>query len=190
MQLTSCAHSTKIVRSMPLALPKGTLIDFETTGIPYKTQEHEIVTLGYCFKNELVVLQRTTEEKEPFYTGLKQLLATLPKPFYAYNACFERAILEKELALKLSASEIIDIMQPYREKAEILNKKWPRLDDLISEPEDYFNEQKISGKDVPRLWEQYLISGNAALLEKIMDHCFSDVLREWLLLVDQLYSKL
>ncbi len=168
---------------MPLALPKGTLIDFETTGIPYKTPSHEIITLGYCFKNELVVLQRTTEEKEPFYTGLKQLLATLPKPFYAYNTCFERAIMQIELGLKVNGDDFVDIMNPYREKAEILNKKWPRLDDLISEPEDYFNEQKISGKDVPRLWEQYLISGNAALLEKIMGHCFSDVLRGLILVI-------
>ena len=103
-------HSTRLVRSLPLTLPKGTLIDFETTGVPDKTQEHEIVTLGYCFKNEIVVLQRATKEKEPFYADLIQLFKTLPKPFYAYNACFERAILEKELALKLSTSEIIDIM--------------------------------------------------------------------------------
>jgi uncharacterized protein YprB with RNaseH-like and TPR domain len=176
-------HSTKLVYSLPLALQKGTLIDFETTGIPHKTSSHEIVTLGYCSKNKLIVLQRTTKEKEPFYTELKQLFSALPKPFYAYNACFEKAIMQIELDLEVNDADFIDIMRPYRKKAEELCIKWPRLDDLISEPEDYFREQKISGKDVPALWSKYLISGDATLLEKIMLHCFSDVLREWVLVV-------
>ncbi len=183
MQFSISKTQAKLSYSLALAMPEGTLIDFETTGIPNKTREHEIITLGYFTENEVVVLQRVTKEKEPFYAELKNLLKTLPKPFYAYNACFERAIMEKELALKLSSAELIDIMQPFREKAEKLCIKWPRLDDLISEPEDYFREQKISGKNVPILWKQYLLSGNTQLLEKIMLHCMSDLLREWILLV-------
>lgn len=181
--LRASSHSTKLFYSLPLAIQKGTLIDFETTGIPHKTASHEIVTLGYCCKNKLVVLQRTTKEKEPFYTELKHLLSELPKPFYAYNACFEKEIMQIELNLKVSDADFIDIMHPYREKAAKLCMKWPRLDELISEPEDYFNEGKISGKDVPALWNKYLTSGNVILLEKIMLHCFSDVLRELVLIV-------
>lgn len=176
-------NSKKMVCSLPLAMQRGTLIDFETTGIPHKTPNHEIVTLGYCSKNNLVVLQRTTKEKEPFYAELKESLSALPKPFYAYNACFEKAIMQIELGFNVSDADFVDIMQPFREKASRLCIKWPRLDELISEPEDYFREQKISGKDVPALWKQYLISSDVTLLEKIMWHCYSDVLREWVLLM-------
>jgi hypothetical protein len=30
--------------------------------------------------------------------------------------------------------------------------KWPKLDELVSEPEEYFGEARVSGRDVPAIW--------------------------------------
>lgn len=57
----------------------------------------------------------------------------------------------------------------------------PKLNDLISEPEDYFSEEKITGKDVPVLWKAYLAGGTERLVKMIMKHCLSDVLKEIIL---------
>jgi uncharacterized protein YprB with RNaseH-like and TPR domain len=169
--------------TLALGLDKGSLIDFETTGIPWKDKEHEVITLGYFYGNKLVIIQRKTKEKGLFYREIKQILQKLPRPFYSYNSKFEKAVMEIELGLKVKDSDFIDLMRPWKEKADKIDIKWPTLDDLISEPEDYFNEEKISGKDVPGLWKTYLSGGTERLLKMIMEHCLSDILREMILLI-------
>jgi uncharacterized protein YprB with RNaseH-like and TPR domain len=174
-----------VVRTATLALgvQEGTLIDFETTGIPGKTPEHEVVTLGYLYLNKLAVMQRKSHEKEPFYEEVRKTIVHLPRPLYSYNAKFEREIIEDELGLHLPEKDILDIMEPWRTKAESMGKKWPKLDELISVPGDYFGEEKTTGRDVPRLWQEYLTTHSEAILKKIMDHCLSDVVRESVLLL-------
>jgi len=169
--------------TLALGLDRGSLIDFETTGIPGKDREHEVITLGYFHGNKLVVIQRKTREKELFYREIRDILQKLPKPFYSYNSRFEKDIMEKELGLKVRDSDFVDLMRPWKEKANLKGIKWPKLDELISEPEDYFSEEKISGKDVPGLWKAYLAGGTERLLKMIMEHCLSDVLREMILLI-------
>ncbi len=174
-----------VARTVTLALgvQEGTLIDFETTGIPGKTPEHEVVTLGYLYANKLVIMQRRTREKDPFYAELRNVIAHLPRPLFSYNAKFEREIIEIELGLRVREEDIVDIMEPWRKRAENSGLKWPKLDELISEPEDYFGEEKITGRDVPRLWREYLATESGTSLTKIMEHSLSDILREAILLL-------
>ena len=55
-------------------------------------------------------------------------------------------------------------------------QSWPKLEELISEPEDNFRERKITGRDVPVLWKEYLETGSDNVLGRIMSHCLSDML--------------
>jgi len=169
--------------TLALGVETGSLIDFETTGRPYLDTEHDVITLGYFHGNELVVIQRKTKEKDLFYSEVKGILKQLPRPFYAYNADFERSVMKEELGLEVGPGDFVDIMRPWKAKAEKAGLKWPKLDELISEPEDYFKDNKISGKDMPGLWKAYLAGGTEVLLRMIMEHSLSDLLRETVLLV-------
>jgi len=173
----------KTTIQMALAVEKGTLIDFETTGIPGRSPTHEIVTLGYFKGNTMTIVQRTSTDPAPFYEELRTLFSSLPRPLYSYNSSFEQKIMQCELGLTLSEDEFVDIMQPWKAKAEEWDLKWPSLDDLISEPEDYFQVDKVSGKDVPRYWNMYLQTSEVSYLKPIMEYCLSDILRETMLML-------
>lgn len=168
---------------MALGVNVGSLIDFETTGVPWKHPEHEVVTLGYLVKDKLRIVQRKNREKESFYGEIRKIIHDLPRPIYAYNTDFEKSIINIELSIAAKDNEFIDLMKPWREKASRSGLKWPKLDELISEPEDYFRNRKITGRDVPIMWKEYLETGSDILLNRIMSHCLSDMLREIVLLV-------
>jgi uncharacterized protein YprB with RNaseH-like and TPR domain len=166
-----------------MAIEKGSLIDFETTGRPRIDGEHEVVTLGFMEGNKVIITQRKRGVKPAFYKEVKHIMSKLPKPYFSYNAEFERSIISEELGLPASSGDFIDIMEPWKQKAHHHGLKWPKLDELIGEPEDYFKEHKIRGKDVPSIWRTYLETGNETLLTVIMEHCLSDILREAILLI-------
>lgn len=168
---------------MALGINVGSLIDFETTGVPEIHPEHEIVTLGSLVRDKLHIIQRKSRNKERFYNELRKIVRELPRPIYAYNARFEKSIIVKELGISVKDSEFVDLMEPWKKKASTSGLKWPKLEELISEPEDYFGENKVTGKDVPILWKEYLKTGDDSLLSKIMSHCLIDVLREMVLLI-------
>ena len=87
--------------------------------------------------------------------------------------------MHTELKLDLNEDDFVDIMEPWKARAEAARRKWPRLDELISEPEDYFHQGKVSGRDVPRLWQSYKADRlHCPPLRVIMAHCLRDVLRE------------
>ena len=79
--------------------------------------------------------------------------------------------------------EGIDLFQPWKEKADRLGLKWPKLDELFSHAEYYFNEPVVHGKDVPWLWGRFLETGDRDYLQQIIRHNESDLLRELFLLV-------
>ena len=168
---------------MALGVNVGSLIDFETTGVPGKHPEHEIVTLGSLVRDKLHIIQRKSRNKEPFYGEVRRIVRELPRPIYAYNTDFEKSIIITELGIRAKDSEFVDLMKPWREKASKSGIKWPKLEELISEPEDYFRERKTTGRDVPVLWKEYLETDNDNLLDRIMSHCLSDMLREMVLLI-------
>jgi uncharacterized protein YprB with RNaseH-like and TPR domain len=166
-----------------LKINKGTLLDLETTGIPNKNSEHEIICFGYIVSNRLNILCRKSKNKRLYYEEISPLVKKLPKPFYAFNASFEKEILEKELGVILGENEFIDLFKPFKVKAASLGLKWPRLNDLISLPEKYFGETQISGKDCPELWKMYLDTRDENLLKMIIKHNLTDLLREVILLM-------
>lgn len=164
-------------RWLMVGIPQGTLIDIETTGL--NVGRDEIVLFGYIQGSHLGIICRTSEEEAPFIAQLAELIPTLPKPFYAYNLSFEKGFLKaKEIDI-----EGVDLFQPWKEKAEALYLKWPKLDELLSHAEHYFNEPVISGRDVPLLWQRFLRTGDDDCLQQIIKHNESDLLRELYLLV-------
>jgi hypothetical protein len=168
---------TSYSRELMLGIPQGTLIDIETTGLG--VNQDEIVLFGYIQGSRLEIICRNSEEEAPFIAQLAGLVPTLPRPFYAYNLSFEKGFLHA----KGIDIEGIDLFQPWKEKAEALYLKWPKLDELFSHAEHYFNEPVISGKDVPLLWQRFLFTDDDSYLQQIIRHNESDLLRELYLLV-------
>jgi hypothetical protein len=82
-------------------------------------------------------------------------------------------------------------MKPWKVKAVLQGLKWPRLSELISEPQQYFEDRVVSGGDVPKLWKNYLRTGSQKNLTLIMQHNLSDLLREAILLLlhPEFYTK-
>jgi len=168
---------TSYSRELMLGIPQGTLIDIETTGLDMG--QDEIVLFGYIQGSHLEIICRSSQEEAPFIAQLAELVPTLPRPFYAYNLSFEKGFLQA----KGIDIEGIDLFQPWKEKAEALYLKWPKLDELFSHAEHYFNEPVISGRDVPLLWQRFLSTEDDNYLQQIIKHNESDLLRELYLLV-------
>jgi uncharacterized protein YprB with RNaseH-like and TPR domain len=181
--LRESKNHIKTTVTLAISVHNGTVIDFETTGIPGKDKDHEAITLGYLHGSELVIIQRKTKEKALFYEELREMLQGLPRPFYAYNAKFERSMMEVELGVRVDDQAFVDLMHPWSQKADQHGLKWPKLDELMSEPGGYFKENKVSGKDIPGLWKAYIDTGDESKLQTIMQHCLSDVLRAAILLI-------
>lgn len=185
-----------------IGISKGSLIDFETTGTD--PHQDEIITFG-CIKGRgLKIIQRKWNESEvAFLKHIRRDLKKHPQPFYAYNVEFERDFIKTKFGMK---AKFIDLMKPWRTKAErtpcphcggsgLLSDricehcqgrgrfKWPKLGELISEPEEYFGEKIIEGKDVPVLWNKYLGSKDFNYLKPIIRHNQIDLLRELVLLI-------
>ncbi len=173
MENTTTAYG----RELMVSIPRGTLIDIETTGLDKGCDE--IVVFGYIQGSCIEILCRTSRDEEPFVAQIAKLVLQLPRPFYAYNLSFEREFLRA----KGMAIEGIDLFQPWREKADRLGLKWPKLDELFCHAEQYFNERVVSGKDVPSLWDRFLETGERDYLQQIIRHNESDLLRELFLLV-------
>ena len=168
---------TSYSRELMLGIPQGTLIDIETSGL--NIGHDEIVLFGYIQGSHLEIICRNSREETPFIAQLAALVPTLPTPFYAYNLPFEKGFLQA----KGIEIEGVDLFQPWKEKAEALSLKWPKLDELFSHAEHYFNEPVISGRDVPLLWQSFLYTEDDNFLQQIIRHNESDLLRELYLLV-------
>lgn len=161
-----------------IGIPKGSLIDFETTGL--NPHQSEIVTFGYIMGSSLKIIQRKDGSEENFLKLISYDLGKLPQPFYAYNAKFERDFIMARFEID---ARFVDLMDPWKRKAAEKSIKWPKLGELISEPEEYFGERIIKGEDVPELWNKYLRTKNFEHLEPIIRHNKIDLLRELVLLI-------
>ena len=74
-------------------------------------------------------------------------------------------------------------MAPWKRRADAEGLKWPKLEELLPDPETYFGDEITSGKQVPIIWREYLATGDEELLERIVRHNEIDLLRELMLLV-------
>jgi uncharacterized protein YprB with RNaseH-like and TPR domain len=167
-------HSTELF----IGIPKGSLLDFETTGIePYQS---EIITFGFVTEAKLRVIQRTDETEKEFINCISSELKALSQPFYAYNSDFEKKYINYKFNFR---PEFVDLMEPWRKKATNSKIKWPKLGELITEPEEYFGEKIIDGKACPTIWECYRKTKDRKYLDLIMRHNQIDLLRELVLLI-------
>jgi uncharacterized protein YprB with RNaseH-like and TPR domain len=166
-------------KKLMVSIPKGTLIDLETTGLNYSNDE--ILTAGVISGNTLRILQRKHKTKDTFNEDVRKLISSLPQPFFAFNSGFEEGFIRNQLGLK--NIKFVDLHAPWRKKAESMGKKWPKLDELITHPEQYFQEKAITGKDVPELWNKFNKTGNENHLDEIIRHNQIDLLREMMLLI-------
>ena len=78
--------TTSYGRELMVSIPRGTLIDIETTGLD--KAHDEIVVFGYIQGSCIEVICRTSREEEPFIAQIARLVLELPRPFYAYNLSF------------------------------------------------------------------------------------------------------
>jgi len=119
---------------------------------------------------------------------LKEIVSKLKTPFYAYNGSFEKNFIKTQLDI---TKDVVDVFAPWRQKAESQGQKWPKLDDLVSEPETYLGIPRITGRDCPIIWKNFLKTKDRELLTPIMEHNKSDILRTLFLLIQypELYEK-
>lgn len=87
-----------------VGIPKGTLIDFETTGLDER--KDEIITLGYIRETEIVILQREDDDRSRFYDKLREHLENISYPAYAYNSGFEERFAREQLGINIEAKNV------------------------------------------------------------------------------------
>jgi uncharacterized protein YprB with RNaseH-like and TPR domain len=163
---------------LPVKMLRGTLIDIETTGRDVSMDE--IITLGYVSGDRLIIIQRTSESPQHFYSHISSVIRGLNRPFYAYNMQFEKKFLSKKLHIELRGE---DLFRPVKGLAEKRSEKWPKLDELIIVSKKYLGLERIPSKKVPWLWKKYLREGKEEYLGKIIGHNLSDLLKSlWLLI--------
>lgn len=111
------------------------------------------------------------------------MLFDLPRAFYYCNSVFKKDVLHLELGIEAKDEDFVEMMGPWKRKAYTKWLKWHKLDELISVPESYFGEDRVTGKDVPGVWKAYLAGGTETPLKMIMEHYLSYILREAILLI-------
>ena len=145
IDMNGCNMITEIVK-LPAFL-YGTIIDIETTGLPY--EDAEVITLGLISGNKLQIIQRTKEED--FCKQALRLLKGLPRPYYAFNKNFEEHFLGIKIDRELQAHK-------YERKREAIR---------IAGLNDPF---KGIGTHVVNAWNKYDSTGNKRCLSHIILH--------------------
>ncbi len=164
-------------KTLLVALCEGSVVDIETTGVEPATSE--LVTLGSLAGNQVKVLQRVDASEGEFCDLVRNELASLPRPFYAYNASFEATFLNAKLGENF---EWIDIMSPWRERAEREGWKWPSLDELAPVAREYYGERQTNWRGVWSAWQTYLTKGDKRALSLIVRHNMEDLIQALYLL--------
>jgi len=164
----------KCVDKIYASFQDGIILDLETTGLDPKTSE--MITFGYIHGNSLVILQRVEKETEKFYNAIKKELSRIQQPIFAYYAEFEKSFLEKLFDFK---GIFVDILDPWKVKANELGITAPKLDKLIPGPEKYMGEKVTTGADVVQTWQRYLKTCDLEDLMLLIRHNQIDLLQEF-----------
>jgi uncharacterized protein YprB with RNaseH-like and TPR domain len=164
-------------KTLLVALCEGSIVDIETSGVEPATSE--LVTFGSLVGNQVKVLQRVDASEEEFCELVRNELACLPRPFYAYNASFEATFLAAKLGEDF---EWVDIMGPWREKAEREGWKWPSLDELAPVAREYYGERQTKWSQVISVWRAYSEGRDKRLLSLIVRHNMEDLIQALYLL--------
>jgi len=152
-------------------LPKGSMIDVETTGLNPETED--IITMGILQKDRAVVHQLTTPPYEPFKTYCHNKADRTPLPRYSYNTGFESQFL--------NIKEGWHDLTQYRERH---GYDWHNSDydpyyrvHLDECTFSVFKEPNMRGADIPHTWQEWLTTHKPETLSRITLHCLADLLR-------------
>jgi uncharacterized protein YprB with RNaseH-like and TPR domain len=164
-------------KTLLVALSEGTIVDVETTGLEPATDE--LITFGSLMGNQIRVLQRVDAAEREFCELVRNELETLRRPLYAYNASFDANFLNAKLGQDI---EMVDIMEPWRVRAEREGWKWPSLDELAPLPREYYGERQTTWRQVVSCWDAYLARRDMRPLSLIVRHNMEDLVQALYLL--------
>ena len=157
-------------KELRAALVEGAIINLETTGLDSDTDD--IIAFGFLESNIMTVVQRIEANRAEFYDIIRQKLSDLARPIFTYDARFHQAFLLAKLHTPL---ELIDILEPWRNRAFAKGMRHPSLDDLALVPRQYFAETVVSDRQVRLLWASYAKTGDKRKLTPIVRHCMEDL---------------
>lgn len=150
-------------------LPKGTIIDLETTGL--KPGIDSIVTMGLYRRNRIRIFQLVKPEYNRFWRLCHKIAQEQPRPLYAYVAQFERDFLKIPNGWK-------DLTRHYQTYDEYYSTRRFRLIEVTKPPYGSPDDQDIDSHEVPKKWAEWLLDRNLESLCEIAYHCMIDLIRE------------
>ena len=157
-------------KELRAALVEGAIINLETTGLDSDTDD--IITFGFLEHNIMTVVQRIEAESSDFYRIICEKLSHLAHPIYAYDARFHEAFLLAKLHVPV---ELVDISQPWQQRARTEGQRYPSLDELASVPRQYFGEIVDPDRQVRLLWASYLKTWDKRKFTPIVRNCMEDL---------------
>jgi len=157
-------------KELRVALVKGAIINLETTGLD--AEGDDIIAFGFLERNIMTVVQRIEANRAEFYDIITEKLSDLAQPIYAYDARFHEAFLLAKLHVPV---ELVDISQPWQQRARTEGRRYPSLDELASVPRQYFGEIVVPDRQVRLLWASYLKTGDKRKFTPIVRHCMEDL---------------
>jgi hypothetical protein len=168
----------------------GTIVKVETTGLNPVTDR--VIAVGFLHDSTLTITRAPQDDTDPHYDLpeyeriVSDQLCRLRRPLYAYNSEFERTFLSHYFGVDLPVWH--DLLAPFARAADRVGLPYPRLDQLVSTPQDldpfaYLRTYRVpKGPDIPVLWQQYRELDDALAIEAIVEHCRSFLYREQFLL--------
>ncbi len=178
---TNVSKVQRVVKDVPMAiglyrkqlraaLVEGAIINLETTGLDSDTDE--IIAFGFLERNIMTVIQRIEASRAEFYDIIREKLSDLAHPIYAYDAHFHEGFL---LAKLHTPVELVDIFEPWRQRARARGLSYPSLDKLVSVPREYLGERVVPEQEVRSLWKSYVKYQDKRTISAIVRHCMEDL---------------
>lgn len=157
-------------RELQAALVRGTIINLETTGLD--VERDEVIAFGFLEGSTTTVILRIEAELTEFYRVVGEKLSSLTHPIYVWDIHFHESFLLAKLRTPL---DLIDIFEPWRERARKKGLSYPTLDKLVSVPREYLGEEVVSEQRVHSLWKNYVRYHDKRSLMPIVRHCYEDL---------------
>jgi len=157
-------------RELRAALVEGAIINLETTGLDFDTDD--IIAFGFLERNIMTVILRIEAEPAEFYHTVSEKLSGLAHPIYAWDTHFHESFLLTKLHTPV---DLVDIFEPWREKARAKRLSYPTLDKLVSVPREYLGEEMVSEQRVRSLWKNYVRYRDKRSIIPIVRHCMEDL---------------
>lgn len=149
-------------------LPKGCIIDIETTGLD--PEKDKIIAIGLLKDNRANIFQLTNTQYERFRAFSILTARSTPRPRYAYAAHFEADFLR----IKHGWQDLTQYGEREYEDLERGPHYRLHLDQVTVRP---FKRHDIPSQEVPSYWQRWLNTKKPKNLFEITFHCLCDLLR-------------